>query len=194
MDNMLPSPGFSIPSIGTPLHQPDEDQQILPNALQQQQESQQQSQFQMQSQMHSMNSMQSNMLMQTPPKAMHSYAMSQPFATPHSMMQPQTPVCVYTSVYHYTMWKMILILLWKDFNENPIPYCVYQLSEFKFYVLNVFFFQFVANSYVSTHAIREPTWCSNPGTRYSKSHDADDSSICRPWYSSSVTVSFAKFF
>lgn len=33
---MLPSPGFSIPSIGTPLHQPEEDQQILPNALQQQ--------------------------------------------------------------------------------------------------------------------------------------------------------------
>lgn len=32
---MLPSPGFSIPSIGTPLHQPEEDQQILPNALQQ---------------------------------------------------------------------------------------------------------------------------------------------------------------
>ncbi|KAB0798754.1 hypothetical protein PPYR_06634 [Photinus pyralis] len=35
MDQMLPSPGFSIPSIGTPLHQPEEDQQILPNALQQ---------------------------------------------------------------------------------------------------------------------------------------------------------------
>ncbi|XP_066154255.1 TATA-box-binding protein [Euwallacea fornicatus] len=38
MDQMLPSPGFSIPSIGTPLHQPEEDQQILPNALQQQQQ------------------------------------------------------------------------------------------------------------------------------------------------------------
>ena len=37
MDQILPSPGFSIPSIGTPLHQPEEDQQILPNALQQQQ-------------------------------------------------------------------------------------------------------------------------------------------------------------
>ncbi|CAG0912370.1 unnamed protein product [Notodromas monacha] len=32
MDPMLPSPGFSIPSIGTPLHQPEEDQQILPQA------------------------------------------------------------------------------------------------------------------------------------------------------------------
>lgn len=30
MDQML-SPGFSIPSIGTPLHQPEEDQQILPH-------------------------------------------------------------------------------------------------------------------------------------------------------------------
>ncbi|XP_011500083.1 PREDICTED: TATA-box-binding protein [Ceratosolen solmsi marchali] len=90
MDQMLPSPGFSIPSIGTPLHQPDEDQQILPNALQQQQDSQQQ-QFQIQQQIHSMSSMQSNMMMQTPQKTMHTYAMSQPFATPQSMMQPQTP-------------------------------------------------------------------------------------------------------
>lgn len=28
---MLPSPGFSIPSIGTPIHQPEEDQQIIAN-------------------------------------------------------------------------------------------------------------------------------------------------------------------
>nr|AUY55085.1 TATA binding protein [Nicrophorus orbicollis] len=41
MDQMLPSPGFSIPSIGTPLHQPEEDQLILP-AIQPQQLSQQQ--------------------------------------------------------------------------------------------------------------------------------------------------------
>lgn len=26
---MVPSPGFSIPSIGTPVHQPEEDQQII---------------------------------------------------------------------------------------------------------------------------------------------------------------------
>jgi transcription initiation factor TFIID TATA-box-binding protein len=98
MDQMLPSPGFSIPSIGTPLHQPDEDQQILPNALQQQQESQQQ-QFQMQQQMHTMNSMQNNMMMQTPQKNMHTYAMNQPFATPQSMMQPQTPVGLIIYIY-----------------------------------------------------------------------------------------------
>lgn len=27
----MPSPGFSIPSVGTPLHQPEEDQQIIAN-------------------------------------------------------------------------------------------------------------------------------------------------------------------
>jgi transcription initiation factor TFIID TATA-box-binding protein len=38
MDQPLPSPGFSIPSIGTPMHLPEEDQQILPHAYQQQQQ------------------------------------------------------------------------------------------------------------------------------------------------------------
>lgn len=97
MDQMLPSPGYSIPSLGTPLHQPDEEQQILPNALQQQQESQQpQPSYSMQPQMQSMNSIQNNMIMQTPQKTMHSYAMNQqPFATPQSMMQPQTPVSIF---------------------------------------------------------------------------------------------------
>uniref|UniRef100_A0A8D8LLC4 TATA-box-binding protein n=1 Tax=Cacopsylla melanoneura TaxID=428564 RepID=A0A8D8LLC4_9HEMI len=74
MDQMLPSPGFSIPSIGTPLHQPEEDQQILPHAEQQQQQN-----------------------MQMPPLLPLQQMNSQPkvyapgFATPHSMMQPQTP-------------------------------------------------------------------------------------------------------
>ncbi|KYN37846.1 TATA-box-binding protein [Trachymyrmex septentrionalis] len=90
MDQMLPSPGFSIPSIGTPLHQPEEDQQILPNALQQQQQSQQ---FQQLQQLHSMSpNMQSGMLMITPSqKNMHTYAPTPSFATPQSLMQPQTP-------------------------------------------------------------------------------------------------------
>lgn len=94
---MLPSPGFSIPSIGTPLHQPEEDQQILPNALQQQQQQQpqqqpQQQQYQLQ-QLHSMSpSVQGSMLMiTTPQKTMHTYAPTQSFATPQSLMQPQTP-------------------------------------------------------------------------------------------------------
>lgn len=92
MDQMLPSPGFSIPSIGTPLHQPEEDQQILPNALQQQQQQQSQQQYQLQP-LHSMSpNMQSGMLMiGTPQKTMHAYATAPTFATPQSLMQPQTP-------------------------------------------------------------------------------------------------------
>lgn len=93
MDQMLPSPGFSIPSIGTPLHQPEEDQQILPNALQQQQQQQQQPQQYQLQQLHSMSpNLQSGMLMLTPQKNIHTYAPTPSFATPQSLMQPQTPV------------------------------------------------------------------------------------------------------
>lgn len=89
MDQMLPSPGFSIPSIGTPLHQPEEDQQILPHAYQQQQS------------MPNMTPMgglsSSNYSMGMPAigmgsssgKSMHTYAPS--FSTPQNMIQPQTP-------------------------------------------------------------------------------------------------------
>lgn len=89
MDQMLPSPGFSIPSIGTPLHQPEEDQQILPNAIQQQQSQQ----YQQLQQLHSMSpNMQSGMLMNlTSQKNIHTYAPTPSFATPQSLMQPQTP-------------------------------------------------------------------------------------------------------
>ncbi|CAH2263504.1 jg13929 [Pararge aegeria aegeria] len=58
MDQMLPSP-YNIPGIGTPLHQPEEDQQILPNALQQQH---QQQQAQQQQQQHSLASLSSSPL------------------------------------------------------------------------------------------------------------------------------------
>ena len=75
---MLPSPGFSIPSIGTPLHQPEEDQQILPHAQQQQQ------------QQLSSNSLQQMPILATPQKTMHTYPSSG--FTPQSLMQPQTPV------------------------------------------------------------------------------------------------------
>ncbi|XP_066592922.1 TATA-box-binding protein isoform X2 [Prorops nasuta] len=93
MDQMLPSPGFSIPSIGTPLHQPEEDQQILPNALQQQQQQHQSHQQYQLQQLHSMSpNMQSGMLMiSAPQKSMHTYAPTPSFATPQSLMQPQTP-------------------------------------------------------------------------------------------------------
>ncbi|CAB3382518.1 Hypothetical predicted protein [Cloeon dipterum] len=71
MDQMLPSPGFSIPSIGTPLHQPEEDQQILPMAQQQQQQQP------------------PPLMATTPQRSMHSYASA--FQPPQSLMQPQTP-------------------------------------------------------------------------------------------------------
>uniref|UniRef100_A0A0A9Y1B1 TATA-box-binding protein n=1 Tax=Lygus hesperus TaxID=30085 RepID=A0A0A9Y1B1_LYGHE len=79
MDSMLPSPGFSIPSIGTPLHQPEEDQQILPIAQQQQQSLQ----------MPPLLPLQSSGM--TPHKTMNAYAPSMGFQTPQNMMQPQTP-------------------------------------------------------------------------------------------------------
>ncbi|KAJ9577876.1 hypothetical protein L9F63_025262, partial [Diploptera punctata] len=79
MDQMLPSPGFSIPSIGTPLHQPEEDQQILPHAQQQQQ----------QQQPPQSSSLQQMPILATPQKSMHTYAPSG--FTPQSLMQPQTP-------------------------------------------------------------------------------------------------------
>lgn len=80
MDQMLPSPGFSIPSIGTPLHQPEEDQQILPLAQQQQQ----------QQPPPPPTSLQQMPILSTPQKTMHTYAPSG--FTPQSLMQPQTPV------------------------------------------------------------------------------------------------------
>ncbi|XP_023936524.1 TATA-box-binding protein [Bicyclus anynana] len=93
MDQMLPSP-YNIPGIGTPLHQPEEDQQILPNALQQQHHQQQAQQ----QQQHSLASLNSSplagfgaQLMGTPQRTMHTYAPTASYATPQQMMQPQTP-------------------------------------------------------------------------------------------------------
>lgn len=92
MDQMLPSPGFSIPSIGTPLHQPEEDQQIVTNALQQ-------PQLPPLAPVGGGSGMTPNSLsmglsmgmpiLGTPQKSMHTYVPG--FATPQSMMQPQTP-------------------------------------------------------------------------------------------------------
>ncbi|XP_015371280.1 PREDICTED: TATA-box-binding protein isoform X2 [Diuraphis noxia] len=72
MDQMLPSPGFSIPSIGTPVHQPEEDQQIM-----------QMPPLQPQGLAMSTSSLPSNKIYQTN---------NMGYATPHSMMHSQTPV------------------------------------------------------------------------------------------------------
>lgn len=108
MDQMLPSPGFSIPSIGTPLHQPEEDQQIIANQPYPQYAQQMvppmahmgnTGSLGMSSMGGSMSGLQQNSmqnmglpsLMHTPAKLPHStYQPS--YATPQSMMQPQTPV------------------------------------------------------------------------------------------------------
>lgn len=84
MDQMLPSPGFSIPSIGTPLHQPEEDQQILPHnsPLPSQRQPQQAS---------------NGFGLALPHQQHNTSASSQPLYsmpgfTPQHMLQPQTPV------------------------------------------------------------------------------------------------------
>lgn len=90
MDQMLPSPGFSIPSIGTPLHQPEEDQQILPMAQQQQQ-----------MQMPPLLPIQQTNMSTGQQRSMHTYAPSMGFTTPQSMMQPQTPVSRIRHIYSF---------------------------------------------------------------------------------------------
>lgn len=85
MDQMLPSPGFSIPSIGTPLHQPEEDQQILPNALQQQTQPVQVPPLAPMGGLTPTLGLGMGMSMIPTTKYVPG------FATPQSMMQPQTP-------------------------------------------------------------------------------------------------------
>lgn len=92
---MLPSP-YNIPGIGTPLHQPEEDQQILPNALQQQQQ-----QNQLQQQQHAHSALGSSPLvgfgasLMGTPQRLHTYAPTAAYSTPQQMMQPQTPVILF---------------------------------------------------------------------------------------------------
>lgn len=83
MDQMLPSPGFSIPSIGTPLHQPEEDQQILPMAQQQQQ-----------MQLPPLLPIQQQNMSSSQQRPLHTYAPSMGFSTPQGLLQSQsqTPV------------------------------------------------------------------------------------------------------
>ncbi|XP_059612539.1 uncharacterized protein LOC132259021 [Phlebotomus argentipes] len=98
MDQMLPSPGFSIPSIGTPLHQPEEDQQILPNAYQQQQQMQPMASSLSTFGRHtaSVSGIEAPPLLPAPTKSMHSFTPS--YVTPQSMMQPQTPQSMIASM------------------------------------------------------------------------------------------------
>lgn len=112
MDQMLPSP-YNIPGIGTPLHQPEEDQQILPNAMQQQQLQNQQQQ------QHSLAALGSSplvgfgaSLMGTPQRSMHTYApTAASYSTPQQMMQPQTPVIFINEPFCYSLVSVHLLYL-----------------------------------------------------------------------------------
>lgn len=114
MDQMLPSPGFSIPSIGTPFQQLEEDQTIIANNPYYAQMTSHpptgltpagmgnsstnnngvgSSGLNTNVETSSAPSLPSSLpsLTNTPTKA-SSYQPS--YATPQSMMQPQTPVCI----------------------------------------------------------------------------------------------------
>ncbi|XP_068200176.1 TATA-box-binding protein isoform X1 [Palaemon carinicauda] len=81
MDHMLPSPGFSIPSIGTPtMAHSGEEEMILPSAQQQQQ--------QQSAQQHSQQQAQQQAAQQG--EQMNQQSFGSGF-TPHSLMQPHTP-------------------------------------------------------------------------------------------------------
>lgn len=96
---MLPSPGFSIPSIGTPLHHPEEDQQInIPGSTPRNWDQQMPLSSSIGGMPHQIGfgmhpGMSTNMgmpsLMNTS-KSLHTYAPSFN-TTPHSMIQPQQP-------------------------------------------------------------------------------------------------------
>uniref|UniRef100_A0A6A7FXR3 TATA-box-binding protein n=2 Tax=Hirondellea gigas TaxID=1518452 RepID=A0A6A7FXR3_9CRUS len=78
MDEMLPSPCFSIPSIGTPLAHAGEDEMILPAAQQQQQ--------QQSVQQHLSHQQQQQQIIQ---QNMSGFGSG---LTPHSLMQPHSPI------------------------------------------------------------------------------------------------------
>nr|CAG4645786.1 EOG090X0CO7 [Lynceus sp. MCZ IZ 141354] len=86
MDQMLPSPGFSIPSIGTPLHHPEEDQ-MMPIPAQQPQQNIQQVQRQQ-----STHSAFGGLPL---PHQQHASSTPQQYSmpgfTPQHLLQPQTP-------------------------------------------------------------------------------------------------------
>ncbi|XP_065159827.1 uncharacterized protein Tbp isoform X2 [Atheta coriaria] len=119
MDQMLPSPGFSIPSIGTPLHQPEEDQLIIPS-LQHTPQSQPNIIHSSQSQMPPLAPMgsltptlglgMSGMGMMSQGKMASTAAYG--FSTPQSMMQPQTP---------HTMMSSPMVNLGGSTNSVPPP-------------------------------------------------------------------------
>lgn len=104
MDQMLPSPGFNIPSIGTPLHQPEEDL-ILPSAQQAQ---------------HALGNSSSNSQATSGlgsssglggSGVISSYSSGLSSLTPHSLMAPQTPVNIRFNVEYSDKHKFCVIFI-----------------------------------------------------------------------------------
>lgn len=97
MDHMLPSPGYSIPSIGTPLGGVAEEDMILPSAAahQQQQSAQQHSQHQAQQQAAqqaaNLAAAQQQVAQQHQQQQQQQQQNFNSGFTPHSLMQPATP-------------------------------------------------------------------------------------------------------
>ena len=96
MDQMLPSPSFNIPSIGTPHHAMEEDQMIAPSA----QEAQQTSRQQQNSNLYSFGGFTPQAASQTPSALLsqtpHNMLGSSHHGTPQSLLgtgsrQPDTP-------------------------------------------------------------------------------------------------------
>ncbi|XP_066981089.1 TATA-box-binding protein-like [Macrobrachium rosenbergii] len=107
MDHMLPSPVFSIPSIGTPtMTHSGEEEMILPSAQQQQQ--------QQSAQQHSQQQQAQQQAAQQGEQMNQQQSFGSGF-TPHSLMQPHTPVSSISKVA-----SSVKVLMDKSESECPL--------------------------------------------------------------------------
>ncbi|KAK8399572.1 hypothetical protein O3P69_003557 [Scylla paramamosain] len=88
MDQLLPSPGFSIPSIGTPLPHSGEEEMILLSAQQKQQQQSTQEQQQQSSQQQQPQGSQMGQQQQGSQMGQQQFSSG---LTPHTLLQPHTP-------------------------------------------------------------------------------------------------------
>ena len=98
MDQLLPSPGFSIPSIGTPLPHSGEEEMILLSAQQKQQQQSTQEQQQQSSQQQQPQGSQMGQQQQQQGSQMGQQQFSSGL-TPHTLLQPHTPVSIMSFIY-----------------------------------------------------------------------------------------------
>lgn len=105
------SPGFSIPSIGTPLHQPEEDQQILPH------NSPLPSRQQNAATGFGLN-LPHQQQTQAPTSSQALYNM--PGFTPQHMLQPQTPVII---IY------LVLISCCRPMIQSPVHLLLFSFNS-----------------------------------------------------------------